>query len=101
MPYKVFDHIEVRCPRMGHQINFGYCRAMSDGLPCSRSITCFYYTFPVEAYFRRVLKDETFASIFLSEKPGRYESFLRTVSEAKERVEDAPAQDREEDTSRK
>lgn len=94
MSYEAFDHIQVRCPRMGHQIDFGYCRAMSDGLPCPQAINCFYYTFPVEAYFRRVLKEETFARIFLSEKPGRYESFLQTVSEAKERVEQGEDQDR-------
>ncbi len=87
MPYRAFDHLEVRCPRMGHQINFGYCRTMNQGLPCARALTCFYYSFPVEAYFRRVLKEETFARIFLSEGPGRYESFLQTLSEAKERVE--------------
>ena len=73
---------------MGHQINFGYCRSMDNGLPCSRAITCFYYTFPAEAYFRRVLKEETFARIFLAEHLNRYESFLKTVSDAKDRVGD-------------
>lgn len=87
MPYRAFDHIEARCPRMGHQINFGYCRTMDNGLPCSRAIDCFYYTFPAEKYFRQVLKEETFARIFLSESPGRYESFLKTLSEAKDRVD--------------
>jgi hypothetical protein len=87
MPYRAFDQIEARCPRMGHQINFGYCRSMDNGLPCSHAINCFYYTFPVEEYFRRVLKEETFARIFLAEKPGRYESFLKTLSEAKDRVD--------------
>lgn len=99
MPYRVFDHIEVRCPKMGHQINFGYCRTVSDGLPCPRAIDCFYYTFPVEAYFRRVLKEETFARIFLAEHLNRYESFLQTVSDAKERVEKSKDKDGEEDSS--
>jgi hypothetical protein len=99
MSYEVFDHIEVRCPKMGHQINFGYCRAMSDGLPCARAINCFYYSFPAEAYFRRVLKEETFARIFLSEQPNRYESFLKTVSEAKERLEGKEDKDGEDDAS--
>ncbi|KMY68730.1 hypothetical protein AAU61_03720 [Desulfocarbo indianensis] len=97
MPYRAFDQVEARCPRMGHQINFGYCRAMDQGLPCSKAIDCFYYSFPVEAYFRRVLKEETFARIFLSQGPGRYESFLKTLSEAKDRVKDGGAPDGDDD----
>jgi hypothetical protein len=86
---------------MGHQIDFGYCRAMDGGLPCSHAINCFYYTFPVEEYFRRVLKKETFARIFLADRPGRYESFLKTLSEAKDRLADAQDQDGEEEASNK
>lgn len=88
MPYRTFDKAEIRCPRLGGEVTFGYCRQMNDGLPCNRALICFEMKLPVEQYFRAVLKEETFYRIFLEPDMGRYEKFLKTVSDAKERVGD-------------
>lgn len=86
MPYRAFDQIEVRCPRLGGEVSFGYCRLVADGLPCERALICFERKFPVAEYFRRVLKEATFRRCF-EETPAenRYQKLLRTVSQAKKK----------------
>jgi hypothetical protein len=86
MPYRAFDKIEIRCPQLGGEVNFGYCRTVAQGLPCSRALVCFELKFPVAAYFERVLKPETYDRVFNTPQPGRLEKFLSTVHEAKKRV---------------
>jgi hypothetical protein len=86
MPHRIFDHIEMRCPQLGGEVTFRFCRTLSEGLPCPRALVCFESRFPVEQFFRSALREETFRRIFLSTPPGRVEKLLQTVSEAKERV---------------
>ena len=86
-PYAAFDKIETRCPQLGGEVEFGYCRSMNSGLPCSRALVCFQLLFPVELFFRKALREETFAKLFEKPGEGRLERFLRTVSEAQERAE--------------
>ena len=85
-PVEVFDRIEIRCPQLGGEVLFGYCRKVNQGLPCPRALVCFQLLFPVELFFRKVLKEETFRNIFENPGEGRMERFLRTVSEARERT---------------
>lgn len=87
-PYAAFDGIETRCPQLGGEVMFGYCRQRDSGLPCSRALVCFQLLFPVELFFRSALHEETFVRIFESPDEGRLERFLRTVEEARERVEE-------------
>ena len=83
-PIEAFDKIETRCPQLGGEVLFGYCRKMDSGLPCSRALICFQLLFPVELFFRKILKEETFKDCFETLGEGRLERFLRTIDEAKE-----------------
>lgn len=90
MPHRTFDKTEVRCPRLGGPVTFGYCRrAGQNELPCAKALNCFKLRFPVEKYFQAVLKEETFADIFGQPMEGRVERLFRVVDEAKERIEDS------------
>lgn len=82
MSYDAFDALEARCPRLGGTVTFGYCRGEHGGLPCSRALVCFELSFPVEAYFRHILLEETYQARFLTAGPDRYESFLETLDRA-------------------
>lgn len=84
MSYGVFDDVEVRCPRLGGEVTFAYCRAEQDGLPCARALVCFERKFPVEVFFRKILRDETYRRCFEEPGPSRYERFLKAVSAASE-----------------
>ena len=46
------DGYDIRCPRLGHQINFMYCRSENRGLPCFKTLDCWYSHFQVEEFLR-------------------------------------------------
>ncbi len=37
---KYDDLINLRCPQLGHQVPFKYCRCSNDNLPCRKIINC-------------------------------------------------------------
>jgi hypothetical protein len=70
-PVKGFDKLEIRCPRLGHQVPFSYCRREGGDLPCSRAIQCWEPVFPVESHLRESLA------------PGDWERFVEQVPQDK------------------
>lgn len=95
MPHRTFDQIEVRCPLLGGEVTFGYCRKLADGLPCHKALVCFAMKFPVAEYFRRLLKPETFQKVFLSPQPERMEKLLKVVGETVERTKEKEKKEQE------
>lgn len=93
MPHRVFDDVEVRCPMLGGEVSFAYCRGLQDGLPCQRALLCFEREFPVAEFFRRVLREETFLRCFSAPRADRYGSLLAEVSNAKDRLDPDPDPD--------
>jgi hypothetical protein len=45
----------VRCPRLGHSVEFAYCRRESGDLPCCKTIQCWQGRFDAAASLRREL----------------------------------------------
>jgi len=52
------DQLVIRCPRLGGQVTFGYCRREAGDLPCHRTILCWQGRFPVEAFLKSMLQKE-------------------------------------------
>jgi hypothetical protein len=52
---KMYDHLEMRCPRLGGEVPFSYCKQEGGDLPCPRIIACWQPYFPVEAYLKEKL----------------------------------------------
>jgi hypothetical protein len=75
----------IRCPRLGHQINFSYCRTENMGLPCFKTLDCWFDHFLVEEHLRQELSTEEWISVF--EKPARpkMQSLLDLIEQAKKR----------------
>lgn len=53
-----YEEKEIRCPKLGHQVTFGYCRIEEEGRPCRRTIKCWTAYFDVEEFFREQLGPE-------------------------------------------
>ena len=83
MPYRAFDGIETRCPKLGGPITFGYCRQENNGLPCSRALTCYQLLIPVDAYFQRRLTEETYRSVFEAEPVNKMVRLFQTVDKVR------------------
>jgi hypothetical protein len=76
----------VRCPRLGHHINFSYCRVENRGLPCFRIIDCWYEHFMVEDFLRSELKPEEWQKVFNRPMKPKILSLVELIEEAKRRA---------------
>jgi len=47
------NSFQIRCPRLGQQIHFSYCRQENMGLPCFKTLDCWYIHFPVVEYLQQ------------------------------------------------
>jgi hypothetical protein len=63
-----FDDKLTRCPRLGQEIKFSYCRQESGKLPCARVVNCWSPSFDVEGLLKEKLTPEIWQS-FISLKP--------------------------------
>lgn len=79
------DTFEIRCPRLGHQIHFAYCRKENFGLPCFKALQCWHPYFNVEEYLRRELSADQWREAF--EKPGKHKvlSLVELIEQAQKR----------------
>ncbi len=75
----------IRCPRLGHQIPFFYCRSENRGLPCFKTLDCWYEHFTVEEYLQGELSPEQWEKTF--NRPSRPKMLLLMdlIEEAKKR----------------
>ena len=47
-----FDKEVIRCPKLGGEVPFSYCRTLQDGMPCDRVIICWELVFDIGAYLQ-------------------------------------------------
>ncbi|ROQ93530.1 hypothetical protein [Desulfosoma caldarium] len=79
------DALETRCPKLGHQVPFGYCRKESGALPCSKALVCWSHRLPVELVLRKFLGDEAYEAVFNGTPKSRIQVLLEAIEAAKER----------------
>ena len=80
---KSVEHIKVRCPRLGHEVDFKYCRSENLGLPCHRALICWGPYFDVEAFFRKELSQEEWKRVFETPQKPKILSLLELIEQAK------------------
>ena len=61
------DSFQIRCPRLGQQIHFSYRKQENMGLPCFKTLDCWYIHFHVVEYLRQELSTSQWQVTF--EKP--------------------------------
>lgn len=78
------DTLLIRCPRLGHQIHFSYCRTEHLGLPCPRIILCWQPYFAVEALLRRELTGDEWHEIFEKPVPPKVLTLVELIAQARQ-----------------
>lgn len=63
------DDFQIRCPKLGHQIYFSYCRQENFGAPCPKTLDCWHPYFPVADHMARELTADIFTATF--QKPAK------------------------------
>lgn len=75
------DH-KIRCRKLGHLIYFSYCRTENDGLPCIKTLDCWFPHFSVEAFLRDKLTPEEFAEAFAKVPKPKVLSLVELIERA-------------------
>ena len=83
------DGFKIRCPRLGHQIYFSYCRAENQGLPCMKTLDCWHTQFEVEAYLKAALSEAEWQKAFLTHAKPKMLSLLELIELAKKNTREA------------
>ena len=78
------DELGIRCPRLGHQINFSYCRSENSGLPCFKTLDCWYHHFDVHSFLKNKLSEQDFEKSFASKGKPKVSSLIDLIKQAKE-----------------
>lgn len=84
------DDVQVRCPRLGHQVYFGYCRAENMGAPCFKTLDCWHLTFDVVGHFRQNLTEAQFAAAFVNRGRPKIQTLVDLIHQAKKNVPEEP-----------
>jgi hypothetical protein len=60
-----------RCPRLGHELTFGYCRRETGGKPCRLILDCWWERFDVRSFLQAHLPEEAMAQVERAGVPSR------------------------------
>jgi hypothetical protein len=88
-----------RCPRLGHELTFGYCRQESGRKPCRLILDCWWEQFDVRAFLQAHLPEEAMAQVEragAAPPPSKVLSLLEMIQQTKDRIvpEDPKAENR-------
>ena len=79
------DAREIRCPKLGHELTFAYCRREGGNLPCARIIRCWETFFPVEGFLKETLDAGTWDAFCHQSPPDKMTTLLGLIEKAKTR----------------
>jgi hypothetical protein len=83
------EDYKIRCPRLGHMITFSYCRVENMGLPCFKTLDCWFQHFMVEAYFQQELSPEKWEEVFNRPRKTKVLSLIELIEQAKKKEKES------------
>jgi hypothetical protein len=82
------DDYQIRCPRLGHLIPFSYCRFENRGLPCFKTLDCWYDHFLIEDFLRKELVSEEWDKTFSRPAISKTASLVELIEQARKRMKE-------------
>lgn len=78
-------HLISRCPQLGNPVTFGYCRGLSQSLPCPRVVSCWGGVFDIEGFLREHFDPVELSRAWSRARRGRVEIIADTLRRVHER----------------
>jgi hypothetical protein len=79
--------LERRCPRLGGDVAFGYCKDCGEGKkPCFKVFDCWWERFDVVAYMRACLPPDIFDALSVRHPQPKVASLVDLIRQAQERM---------------
>jgi hypothetical protein len=76
------DYKTMRCPRVGGEVTFRFCRFENNMLPCRFIVGCWQGRIDIEAFLDKQFSEEELDKIFTPPKP-KMESLVDLMEKAK------------------
>ncbi|WP_319406048.1 hypothetical protein [uncultured Desulfosarcina sp.] len=81
------ERLERRCPRLGGDVAFGYCKVCGEGeTPCFKVFDCWWERFDVVAHMQAYLPPEAFAALSTNRPQPKVTSLVDLIRQAQERA---------------
>lgn len=78
------EDLDIRCPRLGSLVRFGYCRACGDGRSaCFKIFDCWWERFDVTAYLKEILSEEEFMKLAASRPKPKVSSLIELIAQVR------------------
>jgi len=77
-----YDDKTIRCPRVGGEVNFRFCRSENNMLPCRWIIGCWRMRMDINEFMAEHYSKEQMDRIFTPAKP-KIESLVDLIEKAK------------------
>jgi len=81
---KRFDSLMTRCPKLGNEVTFSYCRVEQRNFPCTRIISC-WPSLPVAAWLRETYPPEVLKSLGEQPSGDRLSIIFQTLESLKKK----------------
>lgn len=78
-----YDSLIIRCPSLGGEVPFRYCRNMNEGFPCRRLPVCWSEKIDIFGFIKRFYSTEEIDRFFVCTGPGRLDQIFYNL----ERIE--------------
>jgi hypothetical protein len=76
-----YDHLEIRCPMLGHPLYFSYCRTTDGKSPCRRIFNCWFQRLPVQQFIQDHYPKGILEKLSAPPKP-KMQSLLELIEKA-------------------
>lgn len=77
-----YDNLSQRCPVLGHEVPFSYCRKPAQDVPCRKIFDCWWEKIDIKKYVSDNFTDEVQQNILKPPKP-KIMSLLEIIEQAK------------------
>ena len=82
---RMYEDLEIRCPRLGGEVTFAYCETEGGDLPCPRILVCWEAHLPVGPYLRKKLSPAQWHACFDQPVKDKVTTLVQLIEDAKKR----------------
>jgi hypothetical protein len=82
------DALIIRCPQLGGEIPFHYCRTVNEALPCRRILVCWEFRIEISKFLNEHYSFEQIERAFAPPTKTRIETILELIEKAKKTKEE-------------
>jgi hypothetical protein len=83
-----YDTLIVRCPMLGGEVPFQYCRTVNENLPCRKIIVCWEFRIQIGKFLNEHYSMDEIQRALAPPSKTRVETILELIEKAKKTKEE-------------